>query len=141
MTLGARIVSNLLGVVGAIVGGVLGYFAFKWILSQGFYALVVPGGLLGLGCGIAARHPSKIRGIVCAIAALFLGLYTEWTFYPFVADEGFLYLVRNAHSLKAITLIMIGLGVLVAYWSGKEGDIANLSRFARPRGEKLSKTV
>ena len=38
--------------IGALAGGTLGYFAFFWIAAQGLYALVLPGGLLGLGAGI-----------------------------------------------------------------------------------------
>jgi hypothetical protein len=133
MSMQAKVVSHLLGLVGAVVGGWLGYIAFKWIWAQGFYALVVPGGLLGLGCGIAARHPSTIRGILCGVAALALGLYTEWTFYPFRDDDSFSYLVLHAHQLKWVTLLMVALGGIVAYWSGKEGDIAGLARFGKPK--------
>jgi hypothetical protein len=133
MSMQAKVVSHLLGLVGAVVGGCLGYVAFKWIWSQGFYALVVPGGMLGLGCGTAARHPSMIRGILCGVAALVLGLYTEWTFYPFAADDSFPYLVLHAYQLKWVTLLMVGLGILVAFWSGKEGDIAGLSRFRKSK--------
>ena len=34
---------------GAVGGGLVGYFRFLWIARQGFYALVLPGGLLGVG--------------------------------------------------------------------------------------------
>ncbi len=79
----ASIVSNTLGLIGAAAGGVFGYVLFMWISRQGFYALIVPGGMLGLGCGLLARHPSMARGIVCGVAGLGLGLYTEWKFRPF----------------------------------------------------------
>jgi hypothetical protein len=42
------VVHLLRGLVGAVVGGVTGYYAFGWALSQGYYAMVVPGALLGL---------------------------------------------------------------------------------------------
>ena len=38
-------VDSLLTLCGAICGGALGYFAFGWMLNQGFYAMVLPGGL------------------------------------------------------------------------------------------------
>src|SRR5262249_40155099 len=72
------LLSNLLGLVGAAVGGAIGYFAFRWFCKQGFYAMVLPGGMLGLGCLILARHRSMARGIVCGVAAVALGLFTEW---------------------------------------------------------------
>jgi hypothetical protein len=133
MSFQAKVVSHVLGFIGAVVGGVFGYYAFKWIWHQGFYALVIPGGLLGLGCGLAARHPSKIRGVICGLAGLLLGLYTEWTFYPFKADDSFFYLVSHAYQLKPVTLLMVALGGIVAYWSGAEGDIARLGSFSSPK--------
>jgi hypothetical protein len=105
----------LLGLVGAIVGGAIGYFAFFWISQQGFYALVLPGGLLGLGAGSFARARSIPLAVICCIAALGLGLYTEWRFAPFVVDGSFTYLVTHALDLKPITLIMLGLGTFLGY--------------------------
>ncbi|NJN05747.1 MAG: hypothetical protein HC814_04360 [Rhodobacteraceae bacterium] len=35
------------GLIGAVLGGVVGWFAFFWIANQGFYMLALPGGLLG----------------------------------------------------------------------------------------------
>jgi hypothetical protein len=117
-----RIVSNLLGLVGAVLGGALGYAAFFWIEKQGFYALILPGALLGLGCGLLARHRSWPRGVACGLAAVALGLYTEWQFRPFNADGSFRYLVTHFHSLQPITLIMIGVGGLLAFWMGSDHD-------------------
>ena len=73
-----HLISNLLGLVGAVIGGALGFYTFGWLLGQGFYGLMIPGALLGLGCSLLAQHPSTIRGILCGLAALGLGLYTEW---------------------------------------------------------------
>jgi hypothetical protein len=102
------------------VGGVFGYVLFFWIIRQGFYALVLPGASVGLGCGLLARHPSVPRGIVCAVAALVLGLYTEWVFAPFRDNDQFGYLVAHFYQLRGITLIMIGLGAALAYYLGKD---------------------
>src|SRR5947199_207594 len=78
-----RIISNVLGLIGAAAGGVFGHLLFWWIVRQGFYALILPGGMLGLGCGLLARHPSRARGVVCGVAGLALGLFTDWTFEKF----------------------------------------------------------
>lgn len=121
----SRIVSNMLGLCGAVAGGTIGYFAFFWIVNQGFYALIVPGGLLGIGCGLLARQPSHTRGLVCAVAAVALGFFTEWKFRPFNADESFTYLLQHAHQLQPVTLLMIGLGGLIAYWTSKDGDFGS----------------
>ena len=116
----ARIISNVLGLTGAAAGGVFGHVLFQWIVRQGFYALIVPGGMLGLGCGLLARHPSKVRGIVCGLAALGLGIYSEWTCFPFVANGSFSYFLAHISELKPLTFVMISVGGLVAYWLGKD---------------------
>jgi hypothetical protein len=122
-----RIVSNLLGLVGAVAGGAIGYWAFFWILRQGFYALILPGALIGLGCGLLARHRSWPRGIACGLAALALGLYAEWQYQTFVADPSFAYMVRHIGEKQPITLIMIGVGSLLAFWMGADHDFGRRS--------------
>ena len=57
-----QITSNLLGFIGAVVGGVLGYYTFLWIVDQGFYGMMIPGALLGLGCGLLSQHASHSEG-------------------------------------------------------------------------------
>src|SRR6186997_1553607 len=118
------IVSNVLGLTGAAIGGVVGLYIFGWIFRQGFYGLMIPGALLGLGCGLLARHPSLARGVACGLAALALGLYTEWKFAPFKADESFGYLIAHTPELKPITLVMIAVGALIAFWLGKDSGFA-----------------
>jgi hypothetical protein len=54
------------------------------------------------------------------VAALLLGLYTEWRYYPFKADDSFLYLLTHVYRLKPLTLGMIGLGTAFAFWFGKD---------------------
>ena len=127
-----RLISTTLGVIGAVVGGYAGYKLFFWIANQGLYALVLPGAAIGMGCGLLARHPSVARGIACAVAALGLGLYTEWKFAPFDADDRFAFLILHFYKLKPITQIMIGLGAALAYYLGKDAG------FLAPRKGKLS---
>ena len=105
----------MFGLVGALVGGVIGYFAFFWIVRQGFYALLVPASLLGLGAGLAARQRIVPLAVICGIAGLLLGIATEWKFAPFKADHSFLFFVTHLHDLKPITLIMIAVGGFFSY--------------------------
>ena len=49
------LISNLLGLVGAALGGVAGFYAYNWILNQGFVGLMIPGAFLGLGCSLLAQ--------------------------------------------------------------------------------------
>jgi hypothetical protein len=127
-----RVVSTILGLVGGVVGGVVGYYLFGWIVRQGFYGLIIPGAGIGLGCGLLARHPSRIRGIVCALAALGLGLYAEWKYFPFVADPSFGYLVSHVHELKPLTLFMIGVGAFLGFWLGKDSSFRSAGPTGKP---------
>lgn len=110
-----RFKDDILVLAGALVGGVLGHLAFLWIARQGFYGLVLPGGLCGLGAGIF-RARSKAVPIGCGVLALPLGLFSEWRFAPFVADDSFGYLLTRVHQLQPITLIMIAAGAAIAFW-------------------------
>jgi hypothetical protein len=122
-TTARKVTSNLLGLVGAAAGGVLGYYTFVWIVHQGFYGLMIPGALLGLGCGLLSQHRSLIRGVVCAAAAILLALYAEWKSFPFNADPSFGYLLSHAHELKPITQLMTVLGAVFAYWFGRDSGL------------------
>lgn len=106
---------TFLSFCGALAGGILGYFAFFWIARQGFYALILPGALLGLGAGIATNR-SVLLAVACCLAALALGLFTEWRFAPFVKDNSFSYFLMHASDLKPLTLLMIGVGGLIGFW-------------------------
>lgn len=104
-----------LGLLGAALGGCLGYYAFFWIVRQGFYALILPPGLLGLTAGVFARRRSMPLAILCSVAGLALGLFTEWRFAPFKADESLPYFLLHVHLLKPVTLIMLALGAFFSY--------------------------
>jgi hypothetical protein len=131
--MGSRVFSTTLGVIGGIVGGVVGYHLFFWIARQGFYAMVLPGAAVGLGCGLLARHRSVPRGIACAVAGILLGLYTEWKFEKtFPHDDRFLYLVLHFYALPGLTLIMIGLGGALSYYLGRDAGVL------APRGDKVT---
>ena len=110
--------SWLLGLVGAAIGGWLGYLAFFWIASQGFYALPVPGAVLGIGCGLLAQRRIMVLAIICGLAALSLGLFTEWRFRPFIADKSLSYFLGHLYELKPSTLLMIALGGVFGFWFG-----------------------
>jgi hypothetical protein len=107
---------NILALCGALAGGVLGYYAFFWIARQGFFGLVLPGGLLGLGAAIA-KSRSILVAVVCALAATALGLFTEWRFAPFIVDGGLGYFLAHVYELQPITLVMIVLGGAIGFWA------------------------
>ncbi len=121
----------LMGLSGAVVGGVVGHGAAFWIARQGFYALVLPGALLGLGGGLLVRDRSSARGVVCGLAALGLGLFTDWRVEPFIKDSSLAYYLGHIHQLQPITWLMITAGGGFGYWLA----------LGRERGIQRSKVI
>jgi hypothetical protein len=111
----------LRGLLGALAGGAIGLFLFQWLARNGFYAMMIPGALLGLGSGLAARGRSLLLGILCAVAALCLSVYAEWVHAPFKEDGSFLFFLTHLHQLDgaAVKYVMMGLGALFAFWFGQ----------------------
>jgi len=108
----------LLGLIGAAVGGVAGYFALYWILRQGYYALVVPPGLLGLGAGLCARGRSMLLAVIAAIGGLSLALFIEWKLRAFVVDGSLQYFLTHLHEVNRVELIMLIVGPIIAFRLG-----------------------
>src|SRR5215475_2327209 len=101
--------NHVLTLTAAVVGGVVGHFAFQLLLRSGLYAMILPGGLVGLGAGIG-KSKSLVIAIVCGMIALVLGVVTEWRFAPFNADGSLSYFLAHLSDLRPITLLMIALG-------------------------------
>lgn len=101
---------------GAAAGGLAGYFAFGWLVNQGFYALALPGVLLGLGGGFCALQPTRALTVICGIAAAGLGVFSEWRHFPFVADNSFGYFLAHLADLRPLTWIMLALGTGAGAW-------------------------
>ena len=123
----SKIVGFIRGLVGAVLGGVLGYYVYVWMLQRGFYALIVPGTLLGLGFGLFSRQKSILCGIACGLFGVALGIFSEWRFFPFIEDNGFLYFLTHLYQLPAATITLILLGGLFAFWFGIGRDRAGWS--------------
>ncbi|MDR3633981.1 MAG: hypothetical protein P4L84_09260 [Isosphaeraceae bacterium] len=129
-----RLVGALLEIVGAILGGVVGYFAFIWLVQQGFYGLMLPGALVGLGCGLFARRRSVVRGVTCALAGLALELFAEWKTFPFAQDESFGFMLSHFHEKAPIKIIMLLAGALLAFWLGKDAGFSARFDTSKSRG-------
>jgi uncharacterized membrane protein len=119
MTQNVKKANWILGLVGAAIGGVIGYYGFFLLTREGFYGLALPGALLGLGCGALSGGQSSSLGLVCCGLACLLGIFTEWKFRPFVADDGFTFFVAHIHDLSHTTLFMMALGGFFGYWFGR----------------------
>jgi hypothetical protein len=77
MQSGNQIIVIARGLVGAAIGGAAGYFAFGWILRYQLHAMILPGAALGFGFAILAGERNRINGIISAVLATALGLFTE----------------------------------------------------------------
>ena len=105
----------LISIAGAGIGGTLGYFGFHWLVSQGYYGLILPGGLLGI-CAAFGKARSIWLPVACGVAALALGLFSVWCDFPFVKDESISYFLLHVTDLKLTTLIMIAVGAALGFW-------------------------
>jgi len=108
--------NNLLALLGAAIGGALGYLIFFFFSGNGFYGLIIPGGLLGIGAAVF-KSRSLVIAIVCGLSAVALGLFTEWHFFPFLADGSFGYFLAHFYQLNATTLVMIAVGGAIGFWA------------------------
>ncbi len=109
----------LRGIAGGIVGGVIGFFLVRWLAGQGMYGMMIPGALIGLGASLAARGKSLTLGILCAVAAVVAAVVIEWAVFPFLKDKSFSFFIAHLNHLKPMTMIMIGLGAVLAFWLGQ----------------------
>jgi hypothetical protein len=126
-----KILPGVLSLIGAVLGGVLGHYLFRWIAAQGPIAPVVPGAFVGLGCAALSRRSSMLRGVLCGIAGLGMGLFSRWTVDGH--DVGFKdFVVGFDEYLSRITEILIALGGLVAFWLG-QGSFSALWQRKAPR--------
>jgi hypothetical protein len=114
-----------LGLAGAIAGGIVGYYLFFAIARQGFYAVALPGVLIGLGCEALSGRRSVPLGVVCGLLGLAAGIYSEWQFAPFVKNASLSYFLAHLHELTGVTQFMILVGAGAACWlgCGHEGGV------------------
>lgn len=109
---------TILGVAGALVGGAVGHLLFLAMAKRGFYAMVLPGALVGLGCGLLSGRRSVLLGIASGVIGLVVGVLTEWVHAPFVRDRSLSFFLKHLRELSGASLIMILVGAAFAFWFG-----------------------
>jgi hypothetical protein len=107
--------NDLLAIAVGVAAGVVGYLGFWWLAGRGYYGLILPGGLVGIGAGFVL-HRSKFVAVVCGILGLVAGVLTEYRYAPFIADGSLSYFLRHVTDLRQVTLIMIAAGAVIGFW-------------------------
>ena len=107
------------GLLGAIIGGGAGWFAYFWLLNQGYNGLMIPGALVGVGFSMLSRRSAWSFGFACAAMGLGLMLACEWQSLVKYHDGPFLDFLPNIHKLNTPNKIMLAGGTLIAFWIGK----------------------
>ena len=138
---GRKVLEAFLSLIGAALGAALGFFVFGWLFRRGYYAMVLPGALVGIGCGLLSKRDSLVRGILCGLASFMFGLFVEWSFRPFENDESFIDFVKRIGDLDspAITLGLIGLGGILSFFFGKSRMLSWKTNSASPPLSEPSK--
>jgi hypothetical protein len=103
-----------MAIVGAILGGVVGHFAFELLLSYGFYGAALPGAFVGLGAGMVRRRRSVAVGIVAAGLALFVGVYSELDAFTF-GDGSLAFFLKNP---QPVPWLMLAVGTVLGFVLG-----------------------
>jgi hypothetical protein len=89
---------------------------------QGFYALVLPGALVGIGAGMVLKERSVPLMVICGLMGLGFGIFSEWRFGPFMVDKSFGYFIRHLPDLLPLTKLMLAMcGVCGAYFARGRG--------------------
>ena len=109
-------VNVIRGLAGAALGGAAGYFLVGWLLRRGYYAPMLPGVLVGLGCGVFVERRNMPLAVLCGVAALALGVFTRWKQDASVYSTDFVQFVLHLDRLRTGTLVMLALGGLCGFW-------------------------
>ncbi len=104
--------------LGAAVGGAIGYGAFLLVEAQEVRALAIVGACLALGAGLAAPCRRLMWGVVIGILAVVVTMFVEWHHYPFRSDESLAYFVTHIASLSNKSKLTYALVGAAGLWFG-----------------------
>jgi hypothetical protein len=107
--------NNLLVLAGAIAGGVLGYLGSLLMAHWGFFAVIMPGALVGLGAGMF-RCRSVVLAVACGLLALLFGLVTLWRIYSVFSDDRVGVFLSHIHQFSPVTYVLLAVGTAIGFW-------------------------
>ena len=109
-----------LGIFGALLGAVVGFFVFQALTRRGLYFIVLPGAAVGFGCGLAARSRSFVVALIAVAVAIPATIFYEWK--TDLHSLGIVEYTSRMVELRGWKLpVFIGLNGLIAFWFGRRG--------------------
>ncbi len=117
------------GLAGGAVAGYLGYRVVAYLISHhGWWVPILPGAFAGLACGQLSGVASKGRGAINGLLGLGLAVYAQWRLFnpPFEFDKTFPSYLTHIHQLPPITLVILVVNGLLAFWWGRERRIGSI---------------
>ena len=106
------------GILGAIVGGAIGYGLFYFLYRNGFYAAIIPGAMLGSGAGYASGGKSFAMGAICLVMGTVLSVLGEWSVEPFAKDNSLGFFLKHLFEIGPVNLLMNAAGIVASFWFG-----------------------
>lgn len=111
-------VKNLLaGLVGAVVGGIVGFFIYQWLFNNGYSGPVVPPACVGLGFGLAARKRHIAFGFISAVLAVGATMFTVWKI-RLVDGTSFTDFLEWYMDKNTFGWVMVAIGIAMAFSFG-----------------------
>ena len=116
-----------LGVLGAMLGAVVGFFLFQFLTQQGLYLIVLPGALVGWGCAYAARSRSFVLAVIAIVVAIPATIVCEWKTDAYLCDDGKTLMGIGEYVSRMVELrgwqlpVFVGLNGVIAFWLGRRG--------------------
>ena len=112
-------------IIGAVVGGALGYVLTILLGMLGVLPLALLGGGVAIGAGSWRVRRELVWTIVFTIVAVASSVVHIWSIAPLVADPSFVYFITNPGQWAGFTWLSLGLTALLGVvYSGGAGDAA-----------------
>jgi len=106
------------GAVGGATGGALGWVLSLALIRWGVLSTMLPGLLMGMGCGWLSGTRSHVLGVAAGVASFAISVVATWQIAPFIVDDSLHFFVMHLHKLPLMWLLMIVLSGVCGYWFG-----------------------